>query len=135
MSAPISLPLPDDATALSVTCVVRDELAVVSVTGELDADTGPVLYVHLANQLDHGRRHLVVDLSGVPFMDSSGLNVIIRAMRQTKLANGSLSLAAPTPTVSQLFRLTGISLTQPVHPEVASAVAALDLEPLTPGVS
>ncbi|WP_035803625.1 STAS domain-containing protein [Kitasatospora mediocidica] len=126
MSAPIS----DDATELTVTCVCRDELAVVSVTGELDADSGPLLHVHLANQLAHGRRHLIVDLRGVPFMDSSGLNVIIRAMRETTLAGGSLALAAPTPAVNQLFRLTGINLTHPVHADVESAIAALGLEPM-----
>ncbi|WP_035803529.1 STAS domain-containing protein [Kitasatospora mediocidica] len=123
----VSVPLPEDSVELSVTCVLRGELAVLSVAGELDVATAPLLWQHLADQLAHGRRHLVVDLEGVPFMDSSGLNVIIRAMRETGLADGSLALAAPTPPVFNLFRLTGISRTQPIHRDVESAVVSLCL--------
>ncbi|WP_327066409.1 STAS domain-containing protein [Kitasatospora sp. NBC_01250] len=122
----MSTPISDGTTGLTVSCVIRDQVAVLSVTGELDIDTGPLLYVHLANQLSHGRKHVIVDLSGVPFMDSSGLNVIIRSMRETRLAGGSLTLTALTPTVDKLFRLTGIGLTHPVQPDVESALATLD---------
>ncbi|GAA4830812.1 STAS domain-containing protein [Kitasatospora terrestris] len=124
----MSAATPVTALALSVSCVARDELAVLTVTGELDVATGPLLYVHLSNQLAHGRRHLVLDLGGVPFMDSSGLNVIIRAVRATRAEEGSLTLVGLTPQVDQLFRLTGIGLTQQVHPDVESAVASLGLE-------
>ncbi|AUG75905.1 hypothetical protein CFP65_0987 [Kitasatospora sp. MMS16-BH015] len=124
----MSVPAPVEALPLNVSCTTRDELAVLTVTGELDVATGPLLYVHLANQLKHGRRHLVLDLGGVPFMDSSGLNVIIRAARATRTEHGSLTLVALTPQVDQLLHLTGIGLTQQVLPDVESAVSALGLE-------
>ncbi|MFD4587627.1 STAS domain-containing protein [Streptomyces sp. NPDC058423] len=98
--------------------------AVVTIRGELDVDTATLLHHHLANQALHGRRHLVLDLSAVGFMDSSGLNVLIRATRETRATGGDLHLAAPTPPVAKLFDLTGLSLTTAVHADVESALTA-----------
>ncbi|MEU2111065.1 STAS domain-containing protein [Streptomyces sp. NPDC019507] len=98
--------------------------AVVTIRGELDVDTATLLHHHLANQALHGRRHLVLDLSAVGFMDSSGLNVLIRATRETRATGGDLHLAAPTPPVAKLFELTGLSLTTAVHADVESALTA-----------
>ncbi|AWK11949.1 STAS domain-containing protein [Streptomyces spongiicola] len=99
--------------------------AVVTIRGELDVDTATLLRHHLANQTLHGRRHLVLDLSAVGFMDSSGLNVLIRATRETRAMGGDLHLAAPVPQVAKLFDLTGLSLTTAVHEDVPAALTAL----------
>ncbi|MEV1052051.1 STAS domain-containing protein [Streptomyces sp. NPDC049887] len=100
--------------------------ALVTIRGELDVDTATLLHHHLANQALHGRRHLVLDLSAVDFMDSSGLNVLIRATRETRATGGDLHLAAPTPPVAKLFDLTGLSLTTAVHEDVEAALAAVE---------
>ncbi|MDI9884442.1 STAS domain-containing protein [Streptomyces sp. HNM0645] len=100
--------------------------ALVTIRGELDVDTATLLHHHLANQALHGRRHLVLDLSAVDFMDSSGLNVLIRATRETRATGGDLHLAAPTPPVAKLFDLTGLSLTTAVHEDVEAALTAVE---------
>ncbi|MFE7775276.1 STAS domain-containing protein [Streptomyces sp. NPDC057445] len=100
--------------------------AIVTVRGELDVDTATLLHHHLANQFLHGRRHLVLELSALDFMDSSGLNVLIRATREARAANGDLHIAAPAPTVRKLFDITGLSLTTPIHSDVAEALAAVE---------
>ncbi|MCZ7457204.1 STAS domain-containing protein [Streptomyces sp. WMMC940] len=100
--------------------------ALVTIRGELDVDTATLLHHHLANQALHGRRHLVLDLSAVGFMDSSGLNVLIRATRETRATGGDLHLAAPTPPVAKLFDLTGLSLTTAVHEDVEAALTAVE---------
>ncbi|MFD9218338.1 STAS domain-containing protein, partial [Streptomyces sp. NPDC059544] len=71
--------------------------AVVTIRGELDVDTATLLHHHLANQALHGRRHLVLDLSAVGFMDSSGLNVLIRATRETRATGGARGAPRPPP--------------------------------------
>lgn len=100
--------------------------ALVTIRGELDVDTATLLHHHLANQALHGRRHLVLDLAAVDFMDSSGLNVLIRATRETRATGGDLHLAAPTPPVAKLFDLTGLSLTTAVHEDVEAALTAVE---------
>jgi stage II sporulation protein AA (anti-sigma F factor antagonist) len=99
------------------------EAAVVSAGGELDISTGTLLYLQLSIQLAEGRRHLVLDLAEVPFMDSSGLNTIIRANNETKAAGGRLVLAEPTSSVRRVLELTGMSLSLPVFATVEEALA------------
>ncbi|MCK7624953.1 STAS domain-containing protein [Streptomyces sp. RS10V-4] len=120
-----------NAELLSVEVTVIDErTAVVAVCGELDAETATALHHHLANQLTHGRRHLVLDLRDVPFMDSSGLNIIIRAYNDTRRVGGSVQLAAASPVVRRLLDLTGISVTAPVRDTPEEALFALAAESL-----
>ncbi|KUL37316.1 anti-anti-sigma factor [Streptomyces sp. NRRL F-4489] len=105
--------------------VIDERTAVVAVCGELDAETAIALHHQLANQLTHGRRHLVLDLRDVPFMDSSGLNIIIRAHNDTRKLGGSVRLAAVSPVVRRLLDLTGISVTAPLHDTPEEALFAL----------
>ncbi|MFJ5263314.1 STAS domain-containing protein [Streptomyces sp. NPDC088387] len=110
---------------LDIDVVVHDDrTAVVKIGGELDIETSTSLHHHVANQFLHGRNHLVVDLSELRFMDSSGLNVLIKAGREARNASGDLHLAAPTEQVHRLLEITGLSLTTPIHPSVEAALAA-----------
>lgn len=119
--------MPSDSQTLSVTVVQHgDTRAVVSVGGELDMDTATLLHHQLAAQVTQGRANLVLDLSGVPFMDSSGLNIVLRGINETRQLHGRLLLAAPTDAVRRLLDLTGISLTHKPYDSAAQALAALE---------
>ncbi|AVH98834.1 anti-sigma factor antagonist [Streptomyces cinereoruber] len=117
--------MPEREVNLDVEVEIRDaDTAVVSVGGELDIETATMLHHHLANQFLHGRRHLVLDLSALDFMDSSGLNVLIRAGRDARESGGDLHLAAPTPAVRRILEITGLTMTTPLHADVADALVA-----------
>ncbi|MEV4948889.1 STAS domain-containing protein [Streptomyces sp. NPDC053755] len=117
------MPQPEDN--LDVEVEIRDDTtAVLSVGGELDIETATLLHHHLANQFLHGRRHLVMDLSRLEFMDSSGLNVLIRAARDARQARGDLHLVAPTEAVRRILEITGLSMTTPLHADVDEALSA-----------
>ena len=109
-----------EVLAVSTTVLGADR-AVVVVSGELDAESAAVLRHQLAALVLQGRRHLVLDLALVPFMDSSGLNSVLRARSETLRHGGQLLLASPSATVRRLLDLTGISLTNPLYetPELA----------------
>ena len=110
---------------LDVDVEIRDaRTAVLSVAGELDMETAGRLEVHLRHQLGEGRRHLVLDLSALGFMDSSGLNVLIRAVQKARRTGGDLYLAAPTPAVRRILEITGVTTTIPPHDGVAEALVA-----------
>lgn len=114
----------DEANALSVTVTQHGSThAVVRVGGELDIATGLLLHHQLAAQVTSGRTHLVIDLSGVPFMDSSGLNTILRTDRETRAAGGGLVLAGAGPQVRRLLELTGVDLTIPLVDDAHAALA------------
>ncbi|MFF5447609.1 STAS domain-containing protein [Streptomyces sp. NPDC012888] len=108
---------------LDIEVLVRDSgTAVLTVGGELDVDTATSLHHHMANQFLHGRRHVVLDLSRLDFMDSSGLNVLIKAGREARATSAHLHLAAPTPAVRSLFEITGLTLNTPIHDDVEEAL-------------
>ncbi|MGW7665780.1 anti-sigma factor antagonist [Streptomyces sp. NPDC054775] len=113
-----------EQTPLSIDVTMpREDVALVVVKGFLDVDTATELHHHLANQMHHGRRHLLLDLSAVPFMDSSGINIILRAYKETRQVEGSVGLIAPAPAVRRILDLTGVSLTVPSFGTADEALA------------
>ncbi|EMF27383.1 anti-sigma factor antagonist [Streptomyces pseudogriseolus] len=101
-------------------------MALVTVEGYLDVDTATEFQHHLANQLHHGRRHFLLDLSAVPFMDSSGMNIILRVYQEARELPGSVHIISPTPAVRRILDLTGVSITVPVSESVDEALERVD---------
>ncbi|MFE6854904.1 STAS domain-containing protein [Streptomyces sp. NPDC057674] len=117
--------MPEREPNLDIDVEIRDaRTAVLSVGGELDMETAGRLNEYLVEQLGQGRHHLVLDLSGLDFMDSSGLNVLIRSVHRAREDGGDLYLAAPNPAVRRILEITGLATTLPPHDRVAEALAA-----------
>ncbi|CAL9603024.1 hypothetical protein SUDANB6_05490 [Streptomyces sp. enrichment culture] len=108
----------------------REDVALLTVQGYLDVDTATEFQHHLANQLHHGRRHFLLDLSEVPFMDSSGMNIILRVYQEVREIPGSVHIINPTPAVQRILDLTGVSITVPVSKTVDDALALVDQGPV-----
>jgi anti-anti-sigma factor len=104
---------------------------VVLIDGELDVSTAPQLRETLASVVSHRHGAVILDLSGVGFIDSSALGVILNASKQIKAQNGELAVASPTARITRIFEITGLSLSFPVCGSVADALAALGPEPET----
>ena len=102
--------VPDPALPPPFGCTVLAEAGVVTVapTGELDLATSPLLDAAMSYQRDLGIDTLVVDLSGVSFIDSSGVHLLLRWAQDA--ARGSLDLRVlPGPErVQKVFELTGV---------------------------
>ncbi|MER6187245.1 STAS domain-containing protein [Streptomyces sp. NPDC001652] len=106
--------------------LLREDVALITVQGYLDVDTATEFQHHLANQLHHGRRHFLLDLSQVPFMDSSGMNIILRVYQEARQLPGSVHIISPTPAVRRILDLTGVSITVPVSESVEEALTLVD---------
>ncbi|MFF9765499.1 STAS domain-containing protein [Streptomyces sp. NPDC014636] len=106
---------------LSVTRSTVDGVTVVAVTGEVDHHTSGVLRDALApeEQVPGGRT--VADLSGVPFMDSSGINVLI-AGRQAHGPAGWLRLAGVQRPVLRTLEIVGLTPLIACYPSVRDAL-------------
>ncbi|GGP84353.1 STAS domain-containing protein [Saccharothrix coeruleofusca] len=105
---------------LQVRSEVRGSWTVVAVEGELDADTVPVLSDHLEGTTGG---QVVVDLSGVPFMDTTGLSLMLDWHRRLDAAGGQFRMACLQPSVHKLFRLTELTEVMRIHDTIASATA------------
>ena len=99
---------------------------VVSLTGELDGHHAGRLRTLLAEQLLGGPGSLVLDLTGLSFIDSSGLAALIATDKGTRRAGTALVLAAPQPAVRKVLSLTGIDAVLSTTDTVEAALALLD---------
>ncbi|MEU3842519.1 STAS domain-containing protein [Streptomyces sp. NPDC028635] len=122
------MPLAQNPLSVEVT-LPREDVALVVVEGHLDLDTATEFQAHLANQLHHGRKHFLLDLSAVPFMDSSGMNIILRVYQEARDLPGTVHVIAPAPAVRRVLDLTGVSITVPISDSVQEALALIDRGP------
>jgi anti-sigma B factor antagonist len=96
-----------------------------SVQGEIDLYTVPRLQRELSNVLASGESvRLIVDLSGVDFCDSTGVNVLLAAHRQAREKGGDLELAAPRPAVRKILQVTGLETVFTVTDDPANVVGS-----------
>ena len=102
----------------------RDRWTVLAVTGEVDVATAPRLREQLVQLVAQGHHHLVVDLEGVDFLDSTELGVLVGALKRVRLQEGELTLVCTQPRIVKVFDITGLSKVFTLHESVDSAVAA-----------
>ena len=98
-----------------------DSRVVISVTGEVDAHTADQVRAAIDSGMSPGAR-LVVDLSGVSFLDSTGLGVFVTALKLLREQDGSLDLVVTSPRVIKVFELTGLDVLIPIHEDRSAAL-------------
>lgn len=80
----------------------------VSVSGEVDLANAPALDDYLTELISDNQRDLALDLNGISFMDSSGLNVLLKVRRALEEAGLTLALLTPSPQVSRTLSVSGL---------------------------
>ena len=83
----------------------KDGVTVVAPTVDIDLSRSPELKSTLRQALDAGTDKLIIDLSGVEYMDSSGLATLVETMRHAKGANATLTLAGLHEKVRAIFEI------------------------------
>lgn len=107
-----------------VTELVGDDAAVIRPRGRLNMVAAPRLRALVAQVVGNGRSRLVLDLSGTDFMDSSGLGAVVSALKSARQAGGDLRIAALTPQVEMVLKLTNLDKVLRAHPTVQDAFDA-----------
>ncbi|MGJ0506006.1 MAG: STAS domain-containing protein [Methylocystis sp.] len=90
----------------------------------LDAHNSGELKDRFLRLLEEGGRHLVVDLSSVNFIDSSGLGALLSGYKNASQRGGSLVLAGPQPRVRAMFELTRLNRVFDIYPRLQEALAS-----------
>lgn len=96
---------------------------VITVSGELDIHTAPDLTEVLSPAIAAGQP-VIVDLTDVTFMDSSGLSVFVTALKRAREAGTTLVLVVSEPRVMRVFSITGIDTLIDIHATLDSALSA-----------
>jgi anti-sigma B factor antagonist len=100
-------------------------IAVVTVTGDVDVSTSASLRDGLLRVItDEIDRGLVVNLSSVSFIDSTGIGVLVGIWHRARAGQRRLALAAPSRQARAVLEATGLTKVLPVHDTQAQAVQA-----------
>jgi anti-sigma B factor antagonist len=84
------------------------EAAVVAPVGELDLATAPILEAQLEQLLEAGFRQLVVDLRGLSFLDSTGVQLLLRWDAGARQDGHTFSLIAGPERIQKVLTVTGV---------------------------
>jgi anti-sigma B factor antagonist len=96
---------------------------VISVRGEIHVSTASQFSERLNAAIEGGKTAVVLDLGGVEFIDSTGLSVLLNALRRVTRRDGRLALVCSNPTVLRLFEITRLDSTFDIFGERPAALA------------
>ena len=97
---------------------------VVEVTGEIDVYTAPQLRERLIALVEGGARQVIVDLGRVEFLDSTGLGVLVGALKRLRGVGGELFLVCGQERLLKIFRITGLDRVFTLYDSVDAVTAA-----------
>lgn len=98
------------------------DVSVVSARGEVDVFTAPDLDTELDALIAAGGARLVVDLSDVAFLDSTGLGVLVKALKHAREAGGWLHLVVTSDRIRKIFEITGLDASIPIFDTAQDAI-------------
>jgi anti-sigma B factor antagonist len=115
-----------DGVVVDLTLDTRDlgGRTVVAVAGEVDVYTAPQLRDCLTDLVGAGSHHLVVDMSAVRFLDSTGLGVLVGGLKKVRAAGGTLELVCSSERLLRIFSITGLATVFTIHDSTATLTPA-----------
>ena len=102
----------------------HDGVPVMVVLGEIDVASAPQLRERLLAMAEGNPKLAVADLSGVTFVDSTALGVLVNGVKRFRTAGGDLRLVVTEPHVAKVFAITGLDDVFSIYPSAARAVSA-----------
>lgn len=100
---------------------LKDDNPIVIIKGEIDIDSAAKAYAILWKATESGERNLILDLEQVEFMDSSGLQVLLRLRENLENKKHKVLLVNPQKQLAKLFQLTGFDKLFTFFDEVSQA--------------
>ena len=99
---------------------------VVEVAGELDLHSAPQLRAEIGRSLENKSSRIVIDLAGVTFLDSTGVGVLVGALKRAREADGDLHFCNAQSRVRRVFEITGLIGALPLFDTRDEALAAFE---------
>lgn len=109
---------------LSVTSRTVDDFEIIEVGGEIDVYTAPKLREGIVAAIDAGHTRLIIDVQKVDFLDSTGLGVLVGALKRVRADGGSLDIVCTHDRLLKIFAITGLDKVFGLHTTIDEARAA-----------
>jgi len=99
------------------------EVTVIAVSGYVDALTAPDLARAIVDQIAEGHVYLVIDLTGVELMSSSGLLILFDTVKETRSHGGDLRVMTTDPNIDNVLKISGFHSVAGIFTSEADALA------------
>ena len=101
-------------------------VGVLAAGGEIDLAASPLLHEHIARHVKAGTRHLIIDLSGATFIDSTAIGVLVGAVGSLREAcGGTLAVVCEHENVLKIFEISGLQAAIAMYRTREEAMSAL----------
>ena len=121
-----SLALPPSIMSLSVQSDSLESGSRILLCGKLDASTVPQLEKAVDTLMDEDEtRVIIINLGGLEFISSAGLGVLLVALKKIRGLDGHLFITEPSPTIYNVFKMTGLTRVFIIYLEEREALSAI----------
>ena len=110
---------------MQITERTEESVPIVSIAGDIDLESSPKLREFLKPKATQKTPRLLLDFSGVNYIDSSGLATLIEYFQSVQGFGGKLALASLSPRVKNVFEIVRLEQIFSIHPDIPSALTAL----------
>jgi anti-sigma B factor antagonist len=110
--------------SLHIKAITAGDCAVLQMAGEMDVYTSPKLRKQVADLAEDGVIHVIADLRGIDFLDSTGLGALVGGLKRLRIREGSLMIVTSGGRILKLFQITGLTHAFALHSCVMDAISA-----------
>ncbi len=110
--------------SLHIKAITAGDCAVLQMAGEMDVYTSPKLRKQVADLAEGGVIHVIADLRGIDFLDSTGLGALVGGQKRLRIREGSLMIVTDGGRILKLFQITGLTHAFALHSCVMDAISA-----------
>ena len=111
---------------MEITERTEENVPIVALAGDIDLESSPKLRDFLKPKSNQKTPKLLLDFSGVNYIDSSGLATLIEYFQAVQGFGGKLALASLSPRVKNVFEIVRLEQIFSLYPDVPAALAALN---------
>jgi anti-sigma B factor antagonist len=106
---------------------IINNIPVITVSGRIDATTSGDFKNTLDSVIDRDYANILIDLSGVEYISSVGLRILLAALKRVRPKDGDVKLASLQPFVSEVLEIAGFTKLFTVFPSQAEALSQMGI--------
>jgi len=101
-----------------------DGTKILSVEGEIDVYTAPQFKDAVNKVLAEGQKHLIINMAGITYMDSSGFGTLLSATKRLRPQGGTVSMVKCNRAIDRILKITKLNTVFATYDSVAEAISA-----------
>jgi len=121
-------PLEEEQTSMEMDLGIavrrNGRVTVIELTGELDAYTSARFREVMVEAIEEGGGNLIVSMTDVEYIDSSGLGALVGGLKRSSERNGRIVLVCTQPQVRKVFEITGLRKVFPIYDAEEDAMSS-----------